>query len=150
MQNSPSRDFTTMPIRIGNTQRPFLAPDWGLFKTVALNLLKLFSSILLLIFNQLQYLPTTSEGWGLSSRMGVYPPPPGQVRTPARGIPGQVRMGGYPSQGGGGARPGSPPRDRTAHGVLDKWQLVCLLRSRRRTVLFYSVYSLTYALHNSQ
>ena len=72
----------------------------------------------------------------------------GQVQ--AGGYPNQVRRrGGYPSQVGcpprvPPARSGTEdylgylPRDRTAHGVLDKRQSVCLLRSRRTTVLFAS------------
>ena len=40
-------------------------------------------------------------------------------------------MGVPPSQGWG------TPRDRAADGVLDTPRSVCLLRSRRRTFLFY-------------
>ena len=59
--------------------------------------------------------------------------------TPARGRPpgvppSQVRMEGKPARG---RLPGVPPR--TAHGVLDKRRSVCLLRSRRRTFLFYTI-----------
>ena len=69
--------------------------------------------------------------------------PPGQVRmggtqggVPPDGIPpSQVRMGvaevGYPQQGWG-----TPLWYRTADGVLDTSQSVCLLHSSRRTVLF--------------
>ena len=35
-----------------------------------------------------------------------------------------------------------PPRDRTAHVVLDKRRSVCLFRSRSRTVLLYNVFIL--------
>ena len=59
-----------------------------------------------------------------------------------------VRMGVPPSQGWGTpwTGMGAPPawdwvpltRDRTADGVLDTWQAVCLLCSRRRTFLFGS------------
>ena len=79
--------------------------------------------------------------------VGCPPGTPGQVRMGDRypnqegtclGYPKPGQDGGYPSQGG--ASPGySPPRDRTAHGVLDTPQSVCLLRSRRRTFLLSCV-----------
>ena len=74
--------------------------------------------------------------WGVPYQGGTQVGhPPGQVRMggtlpggyPARGQvgypPGQVRMGGYPV--------------RTTEGVLTTRRAVCLLRSRRRTFLFY-------------
>ena len=97
------------------------------------------------------YPPPSQAQWG---GVGTYPqqrylpPPPHQARSD----------GGYPkvptparSDGGGGVPQGtyplskvptplprclSPPRDRTAYGVLDTPRSVCLLRSRRGTFLF--------------
>ena len=77
------------------------------------------------------------------------PGPDGEGGTPARSdgerYPSQgVAHPGYPlaRSGWGVPQPGGPPangtlppRDRTAHGVLDKPRSVYLLRSRRRTVL---------------
>ena len=89
------------------------------------------------------------EGGGGGTLAGGYP---GQVP------PGQVRMGGYPAQGGYPGRGGYPgqvtpppgqvrmggdtlPRGwypgRTTEGVLTTQRAVCLLRSRRRTFLFW-------------
>ena len=63
-------------------------------------------------------------------------------------VPPKVRAGGYPARGtwGWGTLPGTPRGQdggypargvpRTAHGVLDTPQSVCLLHSRRRTFLF--------------
>ena len=67
--------------------------------------------------------------------------PPSQVRmggpqpggAPTWGTPQSGQDGGYPSQG---APAWVLPQYRTSHGVLDKRRSVCLLRSRRRTVLF--------------
>ena len=70
--------------------------------------------------------PPARSGWG-----GQYP----SQGAPTRGTPPARSGGGYPSQGG--TCLGSPPQYRTAHGILDKRRSVCLLRSRRRTVLFY-------------
>ena len=53
---------------------------------------------------------------------------PGWGGTLVKYPPSQVRMGGYPAQGG---YPG-----RTTEGVLTTQRAVCLLRSRRRTFLF--------------
>ena len=61
--------------------------------------------------------------WGLPWS-GTPPPQPGQDG------------GGVPCPGGGGPCPGGyPGRSRTTEGVLNAWRTVCLLRSRRRTVL---------------
>ena len=104
--------------------------------------------------------PTWSgqDRWGYSGQVqggGGYPP----VKV---GTPGQVRMGegypkvGTPSQGRYAPRPGQDvgvpqgryplakvdtpifpnPQDRTAYGVLDTLQSVCLLLPRRSTFLF--------------
>ena len=62
--------------------------------------------------------------------------PPGRDGVPPNG---QVRMGGYPRWDitPPPSMDGVPsPRYRTADGVLDMPRSVCLLRSRRRTVLF--------------
>ena len=58
--------------------------------------------------------------------------------TPARGAPTWGTPWPGPDRGGWMGDGGYPltHRDRTAHGVLDKRRSVCLLRSRRRTVLF--------------
>ena len=70
-----------------------------------------------------------------SSQEGVpgYPPVrsgPGGYLSQVGYPPARSGVGGVPQQGGG--------VPRTAHGVLDKWRLVCLLRSRRRTFLLNS------------
>ena len=57
------------------------------------------------------------------SRDEVSPVRSGQGGTPGWGTP--------PGQGWG-----NPPWDRIADGVLDTRQVVCLLRSRKRTLLF--------------
>ena len=73
--------------------------------------------------------------------------------APTRGTPpGQVRMG-VPQLGGHPSRvpPPPPPRDRTAHGVLDTPRSVCLLRSRRRTCYLIEIISgYSYVLHGSR
>ena len=85
-----------------------------------------------------RYLPPAKVGippsWPkMGVPQGTYPPVQG--RYPSS----QVRMGGKgtprylpPSQD----RYPPPPRDRTAYGVLDTLQSVCLLHSCRRTFLF--------------
>ena len=79
-------------------------------------------------------------GWGTPARSGVryhlarmgYPPP-GQDRNGKPPPPPLFRTGwGTPS----------PPRERTAERVLATWLVVCLLRSRRKTV--FSVNYLQY------
>ena len=67
--------------------------------------------------------PRPGQDWGYPG----YPPPRPRSGQRVGGTPqDQVRTGGIPPL----------PRDRTAHGVLDKRRSVCLLRSRRRTFLF--------------
>ena len=78
-------------------------------------------------------------------RDGVPPLRDGIPPSQGRGTPlGQVRKG-YPCPGMGcpqwgmgypPARDGVPLQDRTADGILDTQQTVCLLHSRRRTFLF--------------
>ena len=73
---------------------------------------------------------------------GSYPLPcPAKVPTP----PVQVRMGGGGTYTPTGQvpYPPPPPPDRTAYGVLDMLQSVCLLRSHWRTFLFplYSLFN---------
>ena len=72
--------------------------------------------------------PGGTSAKGVAQPRGTpgYPPQPGQDER-YQGYPsGQVRTMGVP-----------PPQDRTAHGVLDTPRSVCLLRSRRRTFLFF-------------
>ena len=65
---------------------------------------------------------------GVPHLVGGYPSP---VQT---GVPHQVQMGVPP--GRGTSQQGyPPPQYRTTNGVLDTPRSVCLLRSRRRTVL---------------
>ena len=104
--------------------------------------------------------PARSSQWGTPSQV----PPP--VRTgwgvphPYRGYPSQVWLGG--TQGGvppagmgytpcqvwwGVPEVGYPsPLYRTTDGVLDTPRSVCLLRSRRRTFLFRSLFSIKFQL----
>ena len=69
-----------------------------------------------------RYLPPTPSEEGTT--------PLGQVRMGVERVP----QGTYPLL----AKVGNPPplQDRTAYGVLATQRAVCLLRSRRRTVLF--------------
>ena len=78
------------------------------------------------------------------SPLGGGYPSPGQG-VPQYGVPpGQVRMGYTPPQPGqDGVHPPSqvrmgypPPRDRTAERTVTTQRAVCLLHSRRRTILF--------------
>ena len=62
-------------------------------------------------------------------------PQPGSTH-PGYPPPGQDEGRGYPSQGRRPPGVFPPPRNSTAHGLLDKRRSVCLLRSRRKTVLF--------------
>ena len=85
--------------------------------------------------------------------------PPSQVRM-VDGVPlSQIRMWGTPGQGtppqpGMGtpppARDGLPPWDITAEGVLATRRAICLLRSRRRTVLLFlpTIYALSKLIHH--
>ena len=89
---------------------------------------------------------------------------PGQVQT--GGYPGQVQVWGYPSQvqmgevhrpgpdGGymGYPQPGQdrgvPPPSPVQDSRWSTWYAaVCLLRSRRRTVLFYHVFQISFHTH---
>ena len=84
-------------------------------------------------FHRCLSLHTSGEGGtpARSSQEGVPQPSPARGHLPR--VPhGQVRMGGTPAWGTPAW--GTPPT-RSAHGVFDKRQSVCLLRSRRRTVL---------------
>ena len=92
--------------------------------------------------------PLARSEWRGTPARGCLPSvPTDQVRmggTPARGHLPRVppRPGqdvGYNSQGCSlGVPPGrGTPRDRTSHGVLDTPRSVCLMRSRRRTFLYY-------------
>ena len=88
--------------------------------------------------------PPARLGWGVPCWGVPWPGGyPGQVPPPARSgwggtlvryPPSQVRMGGYPA---GGGYPG-----RTTEGVLTTRRAVCLLRSRRRTFLFFRIMDL--------
>ena len=79
------------------------------------------------------------QGGGAQVR---YPPPARSAGgVPGRGVPrsgtppSQVsRGGGYPAGGGG-------TQVRTTYGVLATRRAVCLLRSRRRTFLFKTIFS---------
>ena len=102
-----------------------------------------------------QYYNIVSKGWGkvivclfVSLHLGggvPQPGPDGGGAPPRPGpdwgrVPGQVQMGGgggYPSQVQTGGY--TSPRDRTADGVLDTRQAVCLLGSRSRTFLYSTV-----------
>ena len=97
--------------------------------------------------NALQHFPECHEaaggvpglppgGWYLTG----YPPWGGVPRPPPRGVPGPPLGGTWPGTPPGGV-PG-PPRGgypgRTTEGVLTTRRAVCLLRSRRRTFLFFA------------
>ena len=76
--------------------------------------------------------PLARSGWEIPQPRGCHLgyPPQGQDRGVPQ--PGGVHPG-YP--------PPPPPRYRTAHGVLDKRRSVCLLRSRRRTLLCRCIFT---------
>ena len=95
--------------------------------------------------------PTWSGEYPSQVQPGGYPshvqtervsqPGPTGGRYPSQvqmgGYPCQVQMGGIPPPGMGHPPAGGPPWYRTTDGVLDTPRSVCLLRSRRRTLLFH-------------
>ena len=80
------------------------------------------------------YLPPWPDLMGEGVPQGTYPP--AKVPTPL----GQVRQGEGVPKGTYPPAKVPTPRDRTAYGVLDTPRSVCLLRSRRRTFLYFKVF----------
>ena len=81
--------------------------------------------------------PSQVRMGGTLARSGWGVPQPGQDRgVPRPGMDCPLsRDGVHPCPGMGYPPPPPPTRDRTADGVLDTRRAVCLLRSRRRTLL---------------
>ena len=75
--------------------------------------------------------------WSQVLSQGCPSPRWGNTPVPDGGLP-QFQLGGTPVQTRGLQYPPTPsPRDRTAERVLAMLRAVCLLRSRRKTFLFF-------------